>query len=90
LNRLFFGILIGIGLSVLYAAAGFDWPGIKPTAAASAERDDAVPAAAYNAPRGPLVVHRPVPHPALLAAGQLFISLYALIALHTPKEETAA
>jgi hypothetical protein len=90
LNRLILGIVFGIGIATLLAAAGVDWPGVATTSAESVEVTGHVSNASDYAPRGPLIAHTPVPHPAILAAGQLFVSLYVLIAQQRPREALAA
>jgi hypothetical protein len=90
LNRFFLGIVFGVAASALFAVSGFDWSAIAPPAAAATSQEGARRAASECVRGGPLSVHHPVPHPALVAAGQLFISLYVLIAQHKPREEPAA
>ena len=78
-------ILTGLGGLILILAAGLYWPAAQPSAASEGRQETAGRTAWEIGEADKLIVHRPQPHPAIIATGQLLISLYALVAQQRPK-----
>jgi hypothetical protein len=77
-------LLLGIGILAFAATLAAHWPSAGLTSATGRDCPGVLPMQDELPQPRRLTVHRPVPHPALLAAGQLLISVYVLVAQQPP------